>query len=316
MTRNTLYPEIEPFEQAMLQVSPLHHIHVEQCGNPDGKPVIMIHGGPGGGITPAMRRLHDPKRYRIILFDQRGCGHSTPHAELRENTTWDLVADMEKIRTHLGIEKWQVFGGSWGSTLGLAYAQTHPEHVSELILRGIFMLRRFEIDWLYNNGASILFPDHFEAYQEHIPEAERSDMVSAYYKRLTDPDPQVQIEAARLWAQWEGSVISLLPDPARVAAFGEDQYAIAFARIECHYFQNRGFLESDDQLLRNVERIRHIPGVIVHGRYDVCTPLINAWQLKKLWPEADLRIVEDAGHAVTEPGITHELIEATKRFVE
>ncbi len=314
MTRNTLYPEIEPFEQEMLQVSPLHHIHVEQCGNPEGKPVIMIHGGPGGGITPAMRRLHDPKRYRIILFDQRGCGHSTPHAELRENTTWDLVADMEKIRTHLGIEKWQVFGGSWGSTLGLAYAETHPEHVSELILRGIFMLRRFEIDWLYNNGASILFPDLFEAYQEHIPEAERGDMVSAYYKRLTDPDPQVQIEAARLWAQWEGSVISLLPDPARVAAFGEDQYAIAFARIECHYFQNRGFLESDDQLLRNVERIRHIPGVIVHGRYDVCTPLINAWQLKKLWPEADLRIVEDAGHAVTEPGITHELIEATKRF--
>lgn len=314
MTRNTLYPEIEPFKQEMLQVSPLHHIHVEQCGNPKGKPVIMIHGGPGGGITPAMRRLHDPKRYRIILFDQRGCGHSTPHAELRENTTWDLVADMEKIRTHLGIEKWQVFGGSWGSTLGLAYAETHPEHVSELILRGIFMLRRFEIDWLYNNGASILFPDLFEAYQEHIPEAERGDMVSAYYKRLTDPDPQVQIEAARLWAQWEGSVISLLPDPARVAAFGEDQYAIAFARIECHYFQNRGFLESDDQLLRNVERIRHIPGVIVHGRYDVCTPLINAWQLKKLWPEADLRIVEDAGHAVTEPGITHELIEATKRF--
>lgn len=314
MTRNTLYPEIEPFSQEMLQVSSLHRIHVEQCGNPDGKPVIMIHGGPGGGITPAMRRLHDPELYRIILFDQRGCGHSTPHAELRENTTWDLVADMEKIRTHLGIEKWQVFGGSWGSTLGLAYAQTHPDHVSELILRGIFMLRRFEIDWLYTNGASIIFPDHFEAYQAHIPEEERSDMVSAYYKRLTDPDPQVQIEAARLWAQWEGSVISLLPDPARVAAFGEDQYAIAFARIECHYFQNRGFLESDDQLLRNVERIRHIPGVIVHGRYDVCTPIINAWQLKKLWPEADLRIVEDAGHAVTEPGITHELIEATKRF--
>ncbi len=316
MTRNTLYPEIEPFKQEMLKVSSLHRIHVEQCGNPDGKPVIMIHGGPGGGITPAMRRLHDPKRYRIILFDQRGCGLSTPHAELRENTTWDLVADMEKIRTHLGIEKWQVFGGSWGSTLGLAYAQTHPEHVSELVLRGIFMLRRFEIDWLYTNGASIIFPDHFEAYQSHIPHDERSDMVAAYYKRLTHPDPQVQIEAARNWARWEGSVISLLPDPARVSAFGEDQYAIAFARIECHYFQNRGFLDSDDQLLRDVEHIRHIPGVIVHGRYDMCTPFINAWQLKKLWPEADLKIVEDSGHAVTEPGIVHELIEATKRFAE
>ncbi|ACU47331.1 prolyl aminopeptidase [Brucella microti] len=316
MTRNTLYPEIEPFKEEMLQVSSLHRIHVEQCGNPDGKPVIMIHGGPGGGITPTMRRLHDPKRYRIILFDQRGCGRSTPHAELRENTTWDLVADMEHIRAHLGIDKWQVFGGSWGSTLGLAYAETHPERVSELVLRGIFMVRRFEVDWMYSNGASIIFPDRFEAYQEHIPEAERGDMIAAYYKRLTDRDPRVQLEAARRWARWEGSVISLLPDPARVDAFGEDQYAIAFARIECHYFQNRGFLESDDQLLRNVERIRHIPGVIVHGRYDICTPFINAWQLKKMWPEADLKIVEDSGHAVTEPGIMHELIEATKRFCE
>ncbi|MBV2142441.1 prolyl aminopeptidase [Falsochrobactrum sp. TDYN1] len=314
MTRNTLYPEIQPFNEEMLQVSSLHHIYVEQCGNPDGKPVIMIHGGPGGGITPAMRRLHDPERYRIILFDQRGCGRSTPHAELRENTTWDLVADMEHIRAHLGIDKWQVFGGSWGSTLGLAYAQTHPEHVAELVLRGIFMIRRFEVDWMYSNGASIVFPDYFEAYQDHIPEAERGDMIAAYYKRLTDPDPQVQLEAARRWARWEGSVLSIEPDPARVDAFGEDLYAVAFARIECHYFQNRGFLEADDQLLRNVERIRHIPGVIVHGRYDMCTPFINAWQLKKMWPEADLKIVEDSGHAVTEPGITHELIEATKRF--
>ncbi|PWL19205.1 prolyl aminopeptidase [Falsochrobactrum shanghaiense] len=314
MTRNTLYPETQPFKEEMLQVSALHHIYVEQCGNPDGKPVIMIHGGPGGGITPAMRRLHDPELYRIILFDQRGCGRSTPHAELRENTTWDLVADIEHIRAHLGIDKWQVFGGSWGSTLGLAYAQTHPERVAELVLRGIFMIRRFEVDWMYSNGASIIFPDHFEAYQEHIPEDERGDMIAAYYKRLTDPDPQVQLEAARRWARWEGSVLSIEPDPARVDAFGEDLYAVAFARIECHYFQNRGFLESDDQLLRNVERIRQIPGVIVHGRYDMCTPFINAWQLKKMWPEADLRIVEDGGHAVTEPGITHELIEATRRF--
>lgn len=314
MTRNTLYPEIQPFKEEMIQVSPLHTIYVEQCGNPDGKPVIMIHGGPGGGITPTMRRLHDPEKYRIILFDQRGCGRSTPHAELRENTTWDLVADMEHIRAHLGVEKWQVFGGSWGSTLGLAYAQSHPERVSELILRGIFMIRRFEIDWMYSNGASIIFPDHFEAYHDHIPENERADMIAAYYKRLTDPDPQVQLEAARRWARWEGSVLSIEPDPARVEAFGEDLYAVAFARIECHYFQNRGFLDSDDQLLRNTDRIRHIPGVIVHGRYDICTPFINAWQLKKMWPEADLKIVEDAGHAVTEPGITHELIEATKRF--
>lgn len=314
MARNTFYAEIEPFKEEMLQVSPLHRIFVEQCGNPDGKPVIMIHGGPGGGITPVMRRLHDPEHYRIILFDQRGCGRSTPHAELRDNTTWDLVSDMEHIRTHLGIDTWQVFGGSWGATLALAYAQTHPDHVSELVLRGIFMVRRFEVDWMYSNGASIVFPDHFEEFQSHIPEEERGDMIGAYYRRLTSRDPQVQIEAARIWARWEGSVLSIQPDPSRVEAFGADHYAIAFARIECHYFQNGGFLDSDDQLLRNVDRIRHIPGVIVHGRYDMCTPFINAWQLKKMWPEADLKIVEDSGHAVTEPGIVDALIETTKSF--
>lgn len=314
MTRNMLYPEISPYKEEMLPVSDLHTIHVEQCGNPHGKPVILIHGGPGGGINPTMRRLHDPERYRIILFDQRGCGKSMPYAELEENTTWDLVADMEKIRLHLGIDKWQVFGGSWGSTLGLAYAQTHPERVSELVLRGIFMIRRFEIDWMYSNGASIVFPDKFEPYQAHIPEAERGDMIAAYYRRLTDPDREVQLAAARKWARWEGSVLSILPDPAREDSFGEDHYAIAFARIECHYFQNHGFFDADNQLLRDADRIRHIPGVIVHGRYDMCTPFINAWQLKKVWPEADLRIVEDAGHAVGEPGIVHELIEATKRF--
>ncbi|WOC15546.1 prolyl aminopeptidase [Pseudochrobactrum sp. MP213Fo] len=314
MTRHSLYPEINPYREEMLQVSALHRIYFEECGNPNGKPVIMIHGGPGGGITPPMRRLHDPRVYRIILFDQRGCGRSTPHAELRENTTWDLVADMERLRTHLGVDKWQVFGGSWGSTLGLAYAQTHPDRVSELVLRGIFMARRFEIDWLYSNGASIIYPDRFEAYQLHIPEAERGDMVAAYYRRLTDPNPQVQIEAARRWARWEGSAISLLPDPARENAFAEDHFAIAFARIECHYFQNRGFFDTDDQLLRHADRIRHIPGVIIHGRYDMCTPFINAWHLKKVWPEADLHIIEDAGHTVSEPGITHELIAATRRF--
>ncbi|MGH6762968.1 MAG: prolyl aminopeptidase [Phyllobacterium sp.] len=314
MTRNTLYPETSPYKEEMLSVSDLHTIHVEQCGNPDGKPVIMIHGGPGGGVNPTMRRLHDPALYRIILFDQRGCGKSTPHAELKENTTWDLVEDMERIRRHLGIDTWQVFGGSWGSTLGLAYAQTHPERVSELVLRGIFTIRRFEVDWMYTNGASIIFPDKFEAYHEHIPEAERGDMIAAYYRRLTDPDTEVQLAAARKWARWEGSALSIVPNPAREDAFAADHFAIAFARIECHYFQNRGFLDADNQLLRDADRIRHIPGVIVHGRYDMCTPFINAWQLKKVWPEADLRIVEDAGHAVTEPGIVHELIEATKRF--
>lgn len=314
MTQHQLYPEIQPFSQEMLQVSGLHRIYLEQCGNPDGKPVILLHGGPGGGSTPNMRRFHDPEKYRIILFDQRGCGRSTPHAELRENTTWDLVEDMEKIREHLNIEKWQVFGGSWGSTLSLAYAQTHPDRVSELVLRGIFMARKFEIDWLYSNGASIVFPDHFEDYQQHIPENERHDMVGAYYKRLTDRNPKVQIEAARRWARWEASVISLLPDPSRVKEFGEDSYAIAFARIECHYFQNKAFFKTDDHLLRHIDLIRHIPGAIIHGRYDMCTPFINAWQLKKMWPEAELHIVEDSGHASTETGIIHQLIAATRKF--
>lgn len=315
MSRNDFYPETAPYKHEMLQVSELHKIYVEQCGNPDGKPVIMIHGGPGGGITDAMRRLHDPEHYRIILFDQRGCGQSTPHAELQENDTWALVADMEKIRKHLAIDKWQVFGGSWGSTLGLAYAQTHPEHVSELILRGIFLGRKFDIDWTYNNGASIIFPDCYEPFQNFIPADEQHDMISAYYKRLTTSDPKIQLEAARLWAQWEASILSINPDPARVDAFGQDQYALSFARIECHYFKNGCFFETDDQLLRNVYRIRDIPGVIIHGRYDICTPFINAWQLKKMWPEADLQIVEDSGHAVTEAGIVHKLIEATKHFI-
>ncbi|MFK4824367.1 prolyl aminopeptidase [Paenochrobactrum sp. BZR 588] len=314
MTQNQLYPEIQPFSQDMLQVSSLHRIYLEQCGNPDGKPVILLHGGPGGGCTPTMRRFHDPEKYRIILFDQRGCGRSIPHAELRENTTWDLVADIEKIRAYLNIDKWQVFGGSWGSTLSLAYAQTHPDHVSELILRGIFMARQFEIDWLYSNGASIIFPDHFEDYQEHIPQSERHDMVGAYYKRLTDRDPQVQIEAARRWARWEASVISLLPDPIRVEEFGEDSYAIAFARIECHYFKNKAFFKTDDHLLRHIETIRHIKAAIIHGRYDMCTPFINAWQLKKMWPQAELHIVEDSGHASSEKGIIHELVAATRKF--
>lgn len=313
-SRRTMFPPIEPYATYRLKVSDLHEIHVEECGNPKGKPVIMVHGGPGGGVNPAMRRMHDPAAYRIILFDQRGCGKSTPHAELRENTTWDLVADMEKIREHCGVERWQLFGGSWGSTLCLAYAETHPERVSELVLRGIFTLRRKELLWFYQEGASLIFPDLFEPFREHIPEAERHDLIAAYHRRLVDPDPQVRQEAARRWSVWEGSTLSLFPDPARVASFADDHYAIAFARIECHYFVNKGFFDADDQLLRDAHRIADIPGVIVHGRYDMCTPFFNAWDLKKVWPKGELRIVQDGGHALSEPGIVDELIGATEAY--
>lgn len=312
--RHALFPPIEPYRAGRLQVSELHEIYVEECGNPRGKPVIMIHGGPGGGIHPAMRRLHDPSVYRIVLFDQRGCGKSTPHAELRENTTWDLVADMERVRVHLSIDRWQLCGGSWGSTLALAYAETYPERVSELVLRGIFTLRRRELEWFYQSGADAIFPDFFAPYRALIPPEERGDMIAAYHRRLTSEDPATQLAAAKAWATWEGSTLSLLPDGGRAAAFGEDRYAIAFARIECHYFVNRGFFRQDDQLLADVDRIRHIPGVIVHGRYDMCTPIFIAFDLHERWPEADFRIVDDAGHTVTEPGILHELIAATERF--
>jgi proline iminopeptidase len=312
--RRTLYAPIDPYRTGRLKVSDLHEIYFEESGNPDGKPIIMVHGGPGGGSNPTMRRYHDPKRYRIVVFDQRGCGRSTPHAELRENTTWDLVADMERIRTHLGIERWQVVGGSWGSTLSLAYAQTHPDRVSELILRGIFTLRRKELLWFYQSGADHIYPDSFKPYREHIPLDERHDMIAAYYRRLTDPDPAVQLEAAKRWSVWEGSTLSLIPDPARVAAFGDPHYAIAFARIECHYFMNRGFFDTDDQLIANAPRLKDIPSVIVHGRYDMCTPVFIAFDLHERWPEAELKVVADAGHAMTEPGIIHEIILATERF--
>ena len=312
--RRTMFPPTEPYRTFRLKVSDLHEIHVEECGNPNGKPVIMVHGGPGGGITDGMRRMHDPSAYRIILFDQRGCGLSTPHAELRENTTWDLVADMERIRVHCGVERWQLFGGSWGSTLCLAYAETHPDRVSELVLRGIFMLRRKELEWFYQEGASFVFPELFEPFREHIPAAERGDLIAAYHRRLTDADPKVRAAAAKIWSVWEGSTLSLLPDPARVASFGEEHYAVAFARIECHYFVNKGFFDADDQLLRDSHRLKGIPGVIVHGRYDMCTPFLNAFDLTKAWPEAELRIVLDGGHALSEPGIAHELITATEAF--
>ena len=312
--RLSLYPEIVPFRSGRLKVSDVHELYYEECGSPSGKPVVMLHGGPGGGVTSIMRRYHDPRLYRIVLFDQRGCGRSIPHACLEENTTWDLVADIERLRDHLGIDSWQVFGGSWGSTLALAYAQTHPERVRELILRGIFMLRRAELEWFYQDGCSWLFPDAFADYVSVIPEAERADMIAAYYKRLTSNDPAIQIEAARAWSAWEGRTLSLLPDYDRERLFSEDYYALAFARIECHYFVNRGFFNTDDQLLRDANRLKDSPGVIVHGRYDVVTPVKNAFDLAAAWPQADLHIVPDSGHAMTEPGIVHELIAATRIF--
>jgi len=309
-----LFPPIEPYATHRLKVSDLHEIHVAEYGNPAGKPAVVLHGGPGAGINTTMPRFHDPAEYRLVLFDQRGCGRSTPYAELHENTTWDLVADMEKIRANLGIARWQVFGGSWGSTLALAYAETHPQFVSELILRGIFTLRRKELLWFYQEGASHIAPEAFEAYLAPIPPEERGDLIAAYHRRLTGDDTDAQLAAARAWSVWEGTTISLLPDPARIAAFGDARYAIAFARIECHYFQNRGFFGRDDQLIADAQRLRAIPGVIIHGRYDLCTPISTAWDLHKAWPEAAYRVVPDSGHAMTEPGIIHELVTATEEF--
>ena len=315
--RRTLYPEIEAYRTGTLRVSDLHEIYFEESGNPEGKPVVFVHGGPGGGTEPKQRRFFDPRAYRIVLFDQRGCGRSRPHAELRENTTWDLVADMERVRAHLGIGRWQVFGGSWGSTLALAYAEKHPERVTELVLRGIFMLRRWELEWFYQNpgGAAALYPDLWERYVAPIPEGERGDMIRAYYQRLTSSDPQVLNEAATAWSVWEGATSHLRQNPDYVARFAADaQYAAAFARIECHYFINGGFLRQDDQLLADVDRIRHIPAVIVQGRYDVICPMRSAWDLHRAWPEAQLRIIGDAGHSAFEPGTARELVAATDAF--
>ncbi|WP_411816715.1 prolyl aminopeptidase [Hyphococcus sp. DH-69] len=309
-----LYPPIEPTETGMLRVSDLHEIYYEVSGAPDGKPVVVCHGGPGGGTTPSMRRYFNPEHYRIILFDQRGCGKSRPHAELKDNTTWALIDDMEALREHLGVARWQVFGGSWGSTLALAYAQTHPDKVSELVLRGIFTLRRAELEWFYQEGASWVFPDAWEDYLAPIPEAERGDMIAAYYKRLTGDDEQEQIRAARAWSLWEGGTVSLLPSPERMQVFASDQFALAFARIECHYFQNGGFFDRDDQILANIDRIRHIPGTIVQGRYDIVTPMKTAWELHKGWPEADFNLILDAGHAASETGIIDALVKATDKY--
>jgi proline iminopeptidase len=309
--RRDLYPVIEARETEMLPVSPLHTVYVEQSGNPHGRPAIALHGGPGGGLSPEMRRFFDPQRYRIVMMDQRGCGRSTPHAELRENTTWDLIADIERVRDRLGIEKWLVFGGSWGSTLALAYAATHPERVAGLVLRGIFMLRKSEIDWFYQEGASHIYPDAFARYAAAIPEAERGDFIAAYHKRLTSPDWSTRLSAARAWARWEGETISIAGPSALPARFHEDRFVEAFACIENHYFVNKGFFAHDSWLLDQADRIRHIPCRIAHGRYDMCTPLRSAWDLKQRWPEAELEIIHDAGHSSLEPGIVDALIRAT-----
>lgn len=308
------YPELQPYARGRLRVSDLHEIYYEECGNPAGKPAVVLHGGPGGGISPFLRRMHNPERYRIILFDQRGCGQSTPHAELRENTTWHLVADIEALRQHLGIEKWQVLGGSWGSTLALAYAQKHGERVVQLILRGIFTVRQREIRWFYQDGASALFPDAWEDFVAPIPAAERGDLVAAYYKRLTGDSATERMACAKAWSQWEGNTMALRPNASLIASLGEDTFALAFGRIECHYFVNKGFFESDDQLLAGTHLIRNIPGAIIQGRYDVVTPMETAWALHKAWPEAAFEIVPDAGHTGTEPGITDAMIRATDRF--
>jgi proline iminopeptidase len=314
--RRTLYPELEPFNTGRLRASDVHELYFEESGNPDGKPVVFLHGGPGGGTEGKQRRFFDPKAYRIVLFDQRGCGKSTPHASLVDNTTWHLVADIERLREHLGIARWQVFGGSWGSTLALAYAETHPDRVSELVLRGIFLLRKQEIDWFYQRGASAIYADAWEDYLAAIPQEEHGDLLHAYHRRLTHEDPATRQRAALAWSVWEGRTSYLKPNAELIAKTGGDEYSLAFARIECHYFVNGGFFTEGRELLAaaNVAKLRKIPGVIVQGRYDVVCPLESAWALHRAWPEADLRIVGDAGHSAMEPGIVHELIQATDRF--
>src|SRR6202142_928744 len=314
VARRELYPAIEPFRHGYLRVSEIYEIYYEECGNPAGKPAVFLHGGPGAGSDKRARQFFDPHNYRIVVFDQRGCGRSRPSASLIENTTWHLVADIERLRKHLGVERWLVFGGSWGSTLALAYAEAHPERVTEIVLRGIFLLRYAEIRWFYQHGASEIFPDCWEAYRDAIAPDERDDFLNAYYKRLTGSDQRVALAAARAWSVWEGSTSFLLSNFENIKKWAEDHFALAVARIECHYFVNRGFLRSEAQLLEDVVRIRHIPATIVQGRYDVVCPATSAWDLHRAWPEADLRIVADAGHSAFEPGNTHELVLATDRY--
>lgn len=309
----TLYPPIEPYKSGHLDVGDGHQVYWELCGNPEGKPAVFLHGGPGAGCSPDHRRQFDPERYNILLFDQRGCGRSRPHASLDANTTWHLVADMERLREMIGAESWLLFGGSWGSTLALAYAEKHPERVSALILRGIFTVRRSEVLWFYQEGASWLFPDRWEGFLAPIPEEERGDLIAAYRRRLTGADPAAALEAAKAWSRWESETITLLSDPSLAETYTGDHFATAFAGIENHYFSHGAWLE-EGQLLRDAGRLHGIPGVIVQGRYDVCTPPRTAWELHQAWPEAEFHMIPDAGHAFNEPGILDRLIRSTDRF--
>lgn len=308
--RRSLFPENEPFASGWLATDGAHEIYYEECGRADGKPCVILHGGPGGAINPTMRRFFDPSKWRMALFDQRGCGKSRPNASLKDNTTWTLIEDIERLREHLGVEKWCVFGGSWGSTLALAYAITHPDRVESLVLRGVFLLTERELKWFYQDGASMLFPDAWARFCAPIPETERGDMMAAYHKRLTHPDRRVQAEAAAAWSQWEGDTISIRGPEARPSKFNEIDFAIAFARIECHFFVNRGFFP-EGWILDNAAKLKDIPGWIVQGRFDVVTPMEAAWKLKTAWPTARFEVVWDAGHASTEPGIVDALVRAT-----
>ena len=311
-----LYPKIEPYKEFKLKVSNLHTIHVEESGNPSGKPVIFLHGGPGGGIEPIYRQYFDPEKWRIIIFDQRGCGKSTPHAELKDNTTWDLVADIEKIRVQLDIENWTVFGGSWGSTLSLSYAIIHPSRCNGLILRGIFLLREKEISWFYQKGCSYIYPDAWEHYLSPIPEEERDNLVASYYKRLTSKNDVIRIEASKAWSIWEASTSKLYQSKDYLHHFNDPKVSEAFARIECHYFINKGFFETDGWILENVDKINHIPTAIIQGRYDIVCPMMSAWDLHIALPNAEFHIINDAGHSMTEPGIQSKLIETTNKFID
>ncbi|MEX3316210.1 prolyl aminopeptidase [Sulfitobacter sp. PS-8MA] len=307
-----LYPPVQPFDQRMLSVGQGHQVYVEQCGNPDGIPVVVLHGGPGGGCSPAMRRYFDPKKYRVVLFDQRGCGRSKPHAMVTDNTTWHLVADIELIRSTLGIGQWMVFGGSWGATLALIYAQAHPEAVRHLILRGVFLMTKAELDWFYGGGAGRFWPELWARFVNLIPESERDDLIAAYHRRLFSGDLAVEQEYGRAWAAWENALASVHSDG--VSHGGPSSYARAFSRLENHYFTNNGFLEFDGQILEHMGRIAHIPGVIVQGRYDMICPPAGAYALAQRWPKADLRMIRNAGHALSEPGISVELVRTMDRI--
>ena len=312
--RRTLYPPIEPYKSGHLDVGDGHRLYWELCGNPAGKPAVFLHGGPGGGSSPDHRRQFDPARYNVLVFDQRGCGKSTPYASLEANTTAHLVADIERLREMAGFEKWLVFGGSWGSTLSLAYAQAHPERVTELVLRGIFLFDQYEVDWLYKEGgASAVYPDKWDEFIALIPASEQDDLVEAYRRRLTGKDPDEQLRAAQAWSAWEGSTVTLLPSAATIEHFTSPEIAVAIARIENHYMASRGWFD-EGELLHGAEKLRGIPGVIVQGRHDTCTPPKAAWALKKAWPEVDLQIVPDGGHLYNEPGILDGLIRATDKF--